>query len=93
MLPLLTLVLAQNNQLVPPGPAGGGGGLADLGIVMTVILGDGVDVYRNGRISFLNRPAADCGNLPTTRAIAICRHGRKSAKLRAWSRCPSRPRD
>ena len=29
--------------------------------VMGVILGDGVDVYRNGRISFLNRPAADCG--------------------------------
>jgi len=29
--------------------------------VMTVILGDGVDVYRNGRVSFLNRPAADCG--------------------------------
>lgn len=29
--------------------------------VMTIILGDGVDVYRNGRISFLNRPAADCG--------------------------------
>lgn len=29
--------------------------------VMTVILGDGVDVYRHGRISFLNRPAADCG--------------------------------
>ena len=29
--------------------------------VMTIILGDGVDVYHNGRISFLNRPAADCG--------------------------------
>ena len=29
--------------------------------VMTVILGDGVDVYQNGRISYLNRPAADCG--------------------------------
>lgn len=29
--------------------------------VMGVLLGDGVDVYRNGRISFLNRPAADCG--------------------------------
>lgn len=29
--------------------------------VMTVILGDGVDVYRNGRISFVNRPAEDCG--------------------------------
>ena len=29
--------------------------------VMTVILGDGVDVYKNGRISFVNRPASDCG--------------------------------
>jgi len=29
--------------------------------VMTVILGDGVDVHDNGRVSFLNRPAADCG--------------------------------
>ena len=29
--------------------------------VMTVILGDGVDVYQHGRISFVNRPAADCG--------------------------------
>ena len=29
--------------------------------VMTVILGDGVDVYRNGMISYLNRPAQDCG--------------------------------
>lgn len=29
--------------------------------VMGVLLGDGVDVHRNGRISFLNRPAADCG--------------------------------
>ena len=29
--------------------------------VMTIILGDGVDTYRNGRISFLNRPAQDCG--------------------------------
>ncbi len=28
---------------------------------MTVILGDGVDVYENGRISYRNRPAADCG--------------------------------
>ena len=32
--------------------------------VMTVILGDGVDVYQNGRISFVNRPAADCGVHP-----------------------------
>ena len=29
--------------------------------VMTVILGDGSDVYHNGRISYFNRPAADCG--------------------------------
>lgn len=29
--------------------------------VMTVILGDGVDVYRNGVISYFNRPAQDCG--------------------------------
>jgi len=29
--------------------------------VSGVILGDGIDVYRNGRISYLNRPAADCG--------------------------------
>jgi uncharacterized protein YunC (DUF1805 family) len=29
--------------------------------VMSIILGDGVDVYHNGRVSFFNRPAADCG--------------------------------
>lgn len=29
--------------------------------VMTVLLGDGADLYENGRIRFLNRPAADCG--------------------------------
>jgi len=29
--------------------------------VMTVHLGDGDDLYENGRISFFNRPAADCG--------------------------------
>lgn len=29
--------------------------------VMTIILGDGVDVYHHGKISYLNRPAADCG--------------------------------
>ena len=29
--------------------------------VMTVRLGDGVDLYENGVISMLNRPAADCG--------------------------------
>ncbi|HVX21020.1 MAG TPA: hypothetical protein VHB02_06715 [Acidimicrobiales bacterium] len=32
--------------------------------VMTVRLGDGVDLYRNGRISFCNRPAQDCGVAP-----------------------------
>ncbi len=31
--------------------------------VMSIILGDGVDVYDNGRVSFFNRPAADCGVL------------------------------
>jgi len=29
--------------------------------VMSILLGDGVDAYHNGRISFVNRPAADCG--------------------------------
>ena len=29
--------------------------------VMTSRLGDGVDLYERGRISFLNRPAGDCG--------------------------------
>lgn len=29
--------------------------------VMTILLGDGRDMYENGRISFVNRPAADCG--------------------------------
>jgi hypothetical protein len=28
---------------------------------MSIILGDGVDAYNNGRISFANRPARDCG--------------------------------
>ena len=32
--------------------------------VMTIVLGDGVDVYDNGRVSFVNRPAADCGVVP-----------------------------
>ena len=32
--------------------------------VMTIILGDGVDVYDNGLVSFMNRPAADCGVVP-----------------------------
>ena len=29
--------------------------------VMSVILGDGIDLYENGIISFFNRPAQDCG--------------------------------
>jgi hypothetical protein len=29
--------------------------------VMTVTLGDGVDLYKNGVVRFLNRPAQDCG--------------------------------
>lgn len=29
--------------------------------VMSIILGDGVDTYHHGRISFINRPAQDCG--------------------------------
>ena len=29
--------------------------------VMTVRLGDGLDLYENGVVSFLNRPAQDCG--------------------------------
>jgi hypothetical protein len=32
--------------------------------VMTIVLGDGVDVYDNGLVSFVNRPAADCGVVP-----------------------------
>lgn len=32
--------------------------------VMTVRLGDGVDLYEHGVISFCNRPAADCGVVP-----------------------------
>ena len=42
--------------------------------VMTVILGDGVDVHRHGRISFLNRPAADCGvrvGMPASEAARL----------------------
>lgn len=29
--------------------------------VMSIILGDGVDAYSNGVVSFINRPARDCG--------------------------------
>lgn len=32
--------------------------------VMTVRLGDGVDLHTQGRISFANRPAMDCGVVP-----------------------------
>ena len=32
--------------------------------VMTVRLGDGVDLYTQGRISMANRPATDCGVVP-----------------------------
>lgn len=32
--------------------------------VATVHLGDGVDLYAQGRISFANRPAMDCGVMP-----------------------------
>lgn len=41
--------------------------------VMTVRLGDGVDLYENGVISFVNRPAADCGVHPgmPVRAAAV----------------------
>ena len=42
--------------------------------VMGIILGDGVDVYQNGRISFLNRPAADCGvrvGMPASEAAGL----------------------
>jgi uncharacterized protein YunC (DUF1805 family) len=37
------------------------GAVAD---VMTVRLGDGVDLYEKGRISLVNRPAMDCGVRP-----------------------------
>ena len=42
--------------------------------VMTIILGDGMDVYRNGVISFCNRPARDCGvepGMPVHRAARL----------------------
>jgi hypothetical protein len=41
--------------------------------VMSVILGDGVDVYTNGIISFHNRPAADCGLRKGMRASEAAR--------------------
>lgn len=42
--------------------------------VMSIILGDGVDAYRNGRISFTNRPARDCGvevGMPASEAARL----------------------
>jgi len=42
--------------------------------VMTIILGDGVDVYDNGLVSFVNRPAADCGVVPGMRAREAAHH-------------------
>ena len=35
--------------------------------VKTVMLGDGLDLYENGVISFVNRPASDCGVKPGMR--------------------------
>jgi len=42
--------------------------------VMTVHLGDGVDLYEHGVVSFLNRPAADCGvaaGMPVREAASL----------------------
>jgi hypothetical protein len=41
--------------------------------VMSVILGDGMDVYTNGIISFYNRPSADCGVRKGMRASEAAR--------------------
>lgn len=41
--------------------------------VMSVILGDGMDVYTNGIISFHNRPSADCGVRKGMRASEAAR--------------------
>lgn len=41
--------------------------------VMTVHLGDGIDLHRNGVVSFVNRPGADCGvvaGMPVAEASA-----------------------
>jgi len=46
--------------------------------VMTVRLGDGVDLYRHGVISFLNQPAADCGvrlGMPVQQAAQLLLEG------------------
>jgi hypothetical protein len=37
---------------------------AAVAAVMTVRLGNGVDLYENGIVSFVNRPAQDCGAAP-----------------------------
>jgi hypothetical protein len=52
--------------------------------VMTVHLGDGADLYENGRISFFNRPAADCG---VERGMSV-----KEAALRMLENNPGKPR-
>jgi hypothetical protein len=41
--------------------------------VMTVLLGDGDDLYRNGIIRFVNRPAVDCGVAAGMRVIDAAR--------------------
>ena len=51
--------------------------------VMTIILGDGVDVFNNGRISFVNRPAADCG---VVKGMAA-----REAALRMLTQEPGKP--
>jgi hypothetical protein len=54
--------------------------------VMTVHLGDGVDLYERGRISFVNRPAADCGATPgmsVADAAAVMLHGDPGAPAAA----------
>jgi uncharacterized protein YunC (DUF1805 family) len=51
--------------------------------VMTVHLGDGVDLYENGRISHFNRPAADCG---VTRGMTV-----KEAAMLLLENKPTKP--
>jgi uncharacterized protein YunC (DUF1805 family) len=46
--------------------------------VSSVILGDGVDVFENGVVSFLNRPAQDCGvrrGMPVREAAMLMLEG------------------
>lgn len=52
--------------------------------VMTVLLGDGADLYENGRIRFFNRPAADCG---VTAGMPV-----KEAAMRMLENEPGSPR-